>query len=634
MYLCNIALVGKQLPSRLPDTITNEVSSMVDRISFSVPDEHSSSQSTSNAPNFNDSGRSAQAQQPQPTSGQLLSQLMSQPTGYQQQPQSFQPQPTGIMPQQTGFMNSPQATGYGSQRPLQPMATGYGNPASIAPLNSQPTGRPGQWGLVNAPASGLPNMQALQSQMMPQQGREGGFTSTGLRGNATVPWAVTKDEKKIYDNLFKAWDGFGKGFITGNQAIEIFGQSGLDKPDLERIWTLSDPSNRGRLDLDEFAVAMHLIYRKLNGYPVPARLPPELIPPSTRNLNASLTGIKSLLSRDAEERKSSGAFLEPQKTGVSYLKNHSFSGTSGNASGGRKDATVYRNNDDDVGYKSTARRRLGADGRSESPDTASPPPEPSDDLSLDQLRKKVREKQVLLDAIDFQDENQASQDEALDRKDKKDADEFFRRIRNMQEDIDKHPNSAFRTGDSDAERRTLRRQLQGLTDKLPEIASQVRRAERAIADAQLELFRLKDAKLNPSTASAVVGTGPGGAVTESDRLKARAKAMMQQRAAALSGKTIAADNTDTAGATRRMEEESARVRAEKDNNDRMVKDIEESVNMFSKGVEEGLKEGGQDEQSEHERRRWEDGLGVEDEVKDFIFDLQRSSRSARVRREE
>lgn len=607
---------------------------MVDRISFSVPDEHSSSQSTSNAPNFNDSGRSAQAQQPQPTSGQLLSQLMSQPTGYQQQPQSFQPQPTGIMPQQTGFMNSPQATGYGSQRPLQPMATGYGNPASIAPLNSQPTGRPGQWGLVNAPASGLPNMQALQSQMMPQQGREGGFTSTGLRGNATVPWAVTKDEKKIYDNLFKAWDGFGKGFITGNQAIEIFGQSGLDKPDLERIWTLSDPSNRGRLDLDEFAVAMHLIYRKLNGYPVPARLPPELIPPSTRNLNASLTGIKSLLSRDAEERKSSGAFLEPQKTGVSYLKNHSFSGTSGNASGGRKDATVYRNNDDDVGYKSTARRRLGADGRSESPDTASPPPEPSDDLSLDQLRKKVREKQVLLDAIDFQDENQASQDEALDRKDKKDADEFFRRIRNMQEDIDKHPNSAFRTGDSDAERRTLRRQLQGLTDKLPEIASQVRRAERAIADAQLELFRLKDAKLNPSTASAVVGTGPGGAVTESDRLKARAKAMMQQRAAALSGKTVAADNTDTAGATRRMEEESARVRAEKDNNDRMVKDIEESVNMFSKGVEEGLKEGGQDEQSEHERRRWEDGLGVEDEVKDFIFDLQRSSRSARVRREE
>merc|ERR1711977_795993 len=35
--------------------------------------------------------------------------------------------------------------------------------------------------------------------------------------------------------------------------------------------------------------------------------------------------------------------------------------------------------------------------------------------------------------------------------------------------------------------------------------------------------------------------------------------------------------------------------------------------------------------SEHEKRRWEDGLGVEDEVKDFIFDLQRSSKSARVR---
>jgi hypothetical protein len=66
----------------------------------------------------------------------------------------------------------------------------------------------------------------------------------------------------------------------------------------------------------------------------------------------------------------------------------------------------------------------------------------------------------------------------------------------------------------------------------------------------------------------------------------------------------------------------------------MVKDVEDSVRDFSRGLEDNLKDGAEDSSSEHEKRRWEDGLGVEDEVKDFIFDLQRSSRSARVRTED
>jgi hypothetical protein len=47
-----------------------------------------------------------------------------------------------------------------------------------------------------------------------------------------------------------------------------------------------------------------------------------------------------------------------------------------------------------------------------------------------------------------------------------------------------------------------------------------------------------------------------------------------------------------------------------------------------------LKEGGHDNTSEHERRRWEEALGVEDDVKEFIFDLQRSSRASRIRKDE
>ncbi|KAG8419975.1 actin organization and endocytosis protein, variant 2 [Metarhizium acridum] len=635
MYLCNLKLTGKSLPASLPDNIKNEVSSMVDIIGFSVVDDAPASSSATNAPSFQTDATThpaIQQPQPQPSNSQLL---QSQMTGFPGQQTGFGSQPQGLQTQQTGFpgMQNPQPTGYqGPRPPMPPMPTGFGqgpNDGNMAvPLNAQPTGRPGQWGLVNAPASGLPNIDALQARMMPQQGREAGsYTTQGLQGNAVIPWAITKEEKTRYDALFRAWDGLGKGYIGGAQAIEIFGQSGLEKSDLERIWTLSDNGNKGRLDLDEFAVAMHLIYRKLNGYPLPNNLPPELVPPSTRNFSQSIGTLKSMLNQESDFRKNSGAALLPQKTGVSYMKNRSFRGASVGVQGGRKDATVFRNDDEDFGYRSSARRRLGnSSPRSESPASVAS----SDDLSLDQLRKKIKEKQVLLDAMDFADERNNEEDDILDRRERRESEELYRRIRRIQGDIDAHPDAALATGDSDAERRALKRQLQNLTDKVPELASQVRRTEKAIMEARLELFRLKDAKAHPNSGPQIVGTGPGGTVTESDRLKARAKAMMQQRTAALTGKKIDIGTEDT-DAPKRLEEETIKVKTEKESNESMVRDVEESVRDFARGIEDSLKEGGKDNSSEHEKRRWEDALGVEDEVRDFIFDLQRESRAARLR---
>ena len=634
MYLCNLRIVGKELPNGLPDHIKNEVSSMVDIISFGIPDDAPAPSVRSNVPNFDvaSPGSAPTIQQPQPqlSNQQLLAQITTQPTGFASR--YIPPQPTGFQqPAQTGFSGASQNY-QGPRPPMPPMPTNFGQPALAMPLNAQPTGVPGQWGLVNAPATGLPNIEALQARMMPQQGREGGFTTAGLAGNATVPWAITKEEKRLYDQIFKAWDGLGRGHIGGDTAIEVMGQSGLPKSDLEKVWTLCDPNNRGKLDLDEFAVAMHLIYRKLNGYPIPNRLPPELVPPSTRNLDASIGHVKSLLSQESEARKSSGAFLQPQQTGVSYLKSRSLKGDTNGIAGSGKDATVFRHNDEDIGYRSSARRRVGG-GRSGSPAMSDTPSSDPGELTLDQLRKKVKEKRVLLDAMDFKDENDAEEDDALDRKDRYEADELYRRIRRVQEDLDSHPSSVLGSTDSGAERRSLKRQLQNLTDKLPELASNVRKTERNIADAKLELFRIRDAKANPNSAATIVGTGPGGMVTESDRLKARAKAMMQQRSAALSGKAPPTGN-DFESATKRLEEENQRVKNEREINERMIKDIEDSVTAFSRSLADNLQEGGDTASSEHERRRWEDALGVEDEVRDFIFDLQRGSRAARIRKED
>ncbi|EEP82927.1 conserved hypothetical protein [Uncinocarpus reesii 1704] len=656
MYLCNLRLTGRELPSMLPERVRNEVSSMVDIISFAVPDDHPPAVPKTNVPSFeqplmqNTSAPPApqQPQPQQPSNSQLLSQLTAQPTGFYNQATGFQPpslapQPTGFPPQNTslrmqptGLQPNPQATGYtGPRPPMPPMPAGFGSnlPPSqtgATGLTAQPTGMPGQWGFVNAPATGLPNIEALKQRLMPQPGREGGYTTAGLSGNATIPWAVTKDEKKIYDQLFRAWDGLGKGFIGGDVAIEIMGQSGLDRQDLERIWTLSDPYNRGRLNMDEFAVAMHLIYRKLNGYPIPNRLPPELIPPSKRNLDDSIGTVKSMLSQDAEQRKASGAFLQPQKTGVSYLKTHSFRTGSASPGVGRKDATVFKNNDDAAAYKSSARRRAGG---TPSPSPSSTPAEKvNDDLPVEQLKKKIHETKIMLDATDFRDESRAEEDEVLNRRDRREAESLMERIRRVQDDIDTDPKAAFRNADAGAERRSLRRQLQAFQDQLPQLASDVRKLERSIADSKLELFRLKDAKLHPGTAMDIIGTGPGGAITEADRIKARARARMQARAAELAGRPP--PQVDDGSATRRLEEEKASVMAERERHDAMTREVEESVKEFSLSLEDNLKDQDENSTRDHERRRWEEALGVEDQIRDFIYDLQRNRKTAKIRKDE
>ena len=40
---------------------------------------------------------------------------------------------------------------------------------------------------------------------------------------------------------------------------------------------------------------MHLIYRRLNGYDIPLRLPPELIPPADRTLKDTMDSLKNSL---------------------------------------------------------------------------------------------------------------------------------------------------------------------------------------------------------------------------------------------------------------------------------------------------------------------------------------------------
>ncbi|KAF2128837.1 hypothetical protein P153DRAFT_317222 [Dothidotthia symphoricarpi CBS 119687] len=95
-------------------------------------------------------------------------------------------------------------------------------------------------------------------------------------------WLISSQEKASYDNLFKGVDTMGRGFITGEQAVRFFSDSGLPEDILAGIWDLADINSEGQLSKDEFAVAMYLIRQQRKGDQLPTTLPPSLIPPSLR----------------------------------------------------------------------------------------------------------------------------------------------------------------------------------------------------------------------------------------------------------------------------------------------------------------------------------------------------------------
>ncbi len=60
-------------------------------------------------------------------------------------------------------------------------------------------------------------------------------------------------------------------------------KSKLPNPVLAKVWRLADVDQDGALDADEFALAMHLINVKLEGYDLPEDLPDHLVPPSKKS---------------------------------------------------------------------------------------------------------------------------------------------------------------------------------------------------------------------------------------------------------------------------------------------------------------------------------------------------------------
>ncbi|XP_035269615.1 epidermal growth factor receptor substrate 15-like 1 isoform X2 [Anguilla anguilla] len=94
-------------------------------------------------------------------------------------------------------------------------------------------------------------------------------------------WAVRPEEKGKFDGIFESLAPVN-GLLSGEKVKPVLINSKLPLDVLGRVWDLSDIDKDGHLDKDEFAVAMHLVYRALEKEPVPSVLPSSLIPPSKR----------------------------------------------------------------------------------------------------------------------------------------------------------------------------------------------------------------------------------------------------------------------------------------------------------------------------------------------------------------
>lgn len=615
LHLANLARRGESIPRELPLKMKNEVTGFVDALNFEVGMKSNQNETQQAANSF-------MSQEP-PTSF-----MQSQQTGYMQPQQTgyMQPQQTGLTPlapQQTaglvpfrtgqqqqqpqfGISNGlqPQPTGFFNQllgqptgAPLMAQATGSAPPMTsfaaqptgglmpqMTGLQPMPTGRPGQWGFVSAPTGGLPGLDMMQSHFMPNAQTQVGNLQTSMGGNnaENLTWAISKQEKVIYDDIFKQWDKERNGYVNGDVAIDVFSKSGLAFADLESIWTLSDGGNKGKLNKDEFAVAMHLIYRRLNGFNIPNVLPPELIPPSSKMLENSVDAMKNTLKRQAAERNSIANNSSPANGAVS--------------------GSAFKNNDDDIQYVSKSRRGRVTNSKTEDAF--------SDKLSLDDLQRQIREKKILLAAIDAEDEERSS--DYGKQKTMNEIEMFKTKIKSIQSDL----NQKLGAGNvgSIEEREQLSAKLNSSADKVPKLIDAIAAIDEQIKNGKIEQYRLQLEKENPSGFE-IRGTGPNGEITERDRRIAKQKAEVQVKMARLTGKQ--APNFEAYETNESMlSQEIVKFTAEAEEQKSIVKDLAVSITSLISDISGSLN---LSNSMTVGYQKWEHKDGVQNqEVKDFI----------------
>ncbi|KAL6947630.1 hypothetical protein ACO0RG_000206 [Hanseniaspora osmophila] len=589
MYLVNSVLHGEPLPYAVERKIGNEVTSFVDAINFMVGEEaneQSAPPQLSNPTPFDNLTAGLGNLQPQPT-GMMPSISFggNAPLLQQQYTGGVQPQQTGVLPQTTGGTLGtlqPQNTGFmpqtsfGQQVQMQltgapPTSFGFGGQQPTGLLQPQTTG----YGLVAQPTGFLP--QSSFNPTAPLVAQKTGFGNNELysqsnfasKFNAENDDFITAEEKALFYKIFETYDSENSGLLDSPTAVEIFRKSGLNRSDLEHIWNLADANNSGKLNRQEFAVGMHLVYRRLNGYVLPTVLPRSLVPKSTQIIDLMKDQLKD----------SSG--VDNQKDSKSSTINSS--------------GSSYRNRDELPQFKSRRSENV-LPTQKQVEDEAM---KNQEEQEIKELKKLIRDKKILIDGEIARNEQRASRNDNEKIQD-------LTEIETIKSQITSLPNPEGGAASSTEQKG----RYDSLKDKVSQVLAEITLTEEAITSAKIQLYRKK----NPSS---IVGTGPNGEVTDFDRKKAKRKAILAERMASLTGKPVAkTENLEEEN--QRLEQAVQQIKQESLKNAAVVNDIKTTIDEIVSGVSDLYGSNARTPESE----KYELGLGLRPEVKTFIKQLQ------------
>lgn len=420
---------------------------------------------------------------------------------------------------------------------------------------------------------------------------------------------------------------------------------------------MSDPNNQGKLNVDEFSVAMHLIYRKLNGYNVPETLPEELIPPSTRDLHDTVSQLKRTILEDIAKKRYISNFSSRPTDSLSPPITPSYRSRSTSPS--RSVIKKDEDKDTEVGYVSSA-RRMGPDRtrnrdlKSSTSLSSTTTTKATNEVTssygyrgkatrIFDLRKEIEQKKKYMKQLEEESVHRVAKPyKELSAMDKRDIDDLKDRVKELQLEISKTGSEqgydAWNTYiEKTAELSSLAEQERSLEaeikfmldDTLHGLLAQVDETENDLKQKKLQALEKKAAS-TPSTAGVdvplnIIGTGPNGEVTESDRIRAKAKAMVAARMGKITGKT------SSTGGGINMKAEKQKIEEEREEFKMYTESIADSLREMEENVKTihleismiglDIQKQDQDQKKIEERGRFEHGQNVANDLKEFIQQL-------------
>ncbi|XP_068698722.1 intersectin-1-like isoform X2 [Montipora foliosa] len=97
----------------------------------------------------------------------------------------------------------------------------------------------------------------------------------GIGSSLPVSWVISSEDRTKHEATFQSLNPTS-GFLTGEQAKKYFLKSNLPPMVLGQIWNLADLDRDGKMTMQEFTIAVHLIQSKLKGIELPTTLPNSL----------------------------------------------------------------------------------------------------------------------------------------------------------------------------------------------------------------------------------------------------------------------------------------------------------------------------------------------------------------------